>query len=460
MLWGLGVGYVISGEYFGWNLGLAQGGSGGLFVAFLLMTTMYVAFVFSYTEMACAIPRAGGVFVYGVRALGLRAGYLGGLAQLVEFVFATPAIAKAIGGYCTIWFPDADSRWIALGAYVVFTALNIWGVQQAATFELAVTVIAVAGIVIFSAVAIPHFEVANLTANAWPVGWSGILAAIPFAIWFYLAIEGVANAAEEAKNPRRDVAIGFGAAILTLVVLALSVFLLGVGVGGWERITYAAADIAESTDGTLQISDAALASDSPLPLAVGQILDASHPVSRALVAIGLLGLIASFNGIILAAGRSLFEMGRVGFLPHFIGRTHPRTKTPVNALLVNLVVGMVAILFLDTGGLITMSALGAVTLYVISMIALFRLRAQEPDLARPYRTPLYPYLPAIALVLAGFALVTMVYYNLGADGAANLFQRWIALWYVLFLVASFVYYEVVVRSRLTDDDIAHFQRID
>ena len=62
-LWGLGVGYVISGEYFGWNLGLPAGGSLGLLLAFLLVTTMYVTFVFSYAELACAIPRAGGGFV-------------------------------------------------------------------------------------------------------------------------------------------------------------------------------------------------------------------------------------------------------------------------------------------------------------------------------------------------------------------------------------------------------------
>ena len=79
-LWGLGVGYVISGEYFGWNLGLREGGTFGLLAAFLVVTTMYVTFVFSYAELACAIPRAGGVFVYGVRGLGLAAGYLGGIA--------------------------------------------------------------------------------------------------------------------------------------------------------------------------------------------------------------------------------------------------------------------------------------------------------------------------------------------------------------------------------------------
>jgi len=82
-----------------------------------------------------------------------------------------------------------------------------------ATFELVVTVLAVGELLLFTGIVAPRFQWANFTANAWPNGWSGALASIPFAIWFYLAIEGVANAAEEAKNPRRDVAIGFGGAM-------------------------------------------------------------------------------------------------------------------------------------------------------------------------------------------------------------------------------------------------------
>ncbi|HTE07268.1 MAG TPA: amino acid permease, partial [Flavitalea sp.] len=105
MLWGLGVGYVISGMYFGWNLGLEKGGTGGLALATLLIIFMYVTFTFSYTELACAIPKAGGVFDYATRALGKDLGFIAGMAQIIEFVFAPPAIAAAIGAYFHIFFP-------------------------------------------------------------------------------------------------------------------------------------------------------------------------------------------------------------------------------------------------------------------------------------------------------------------------------------------------------------------
>ena len=85
MIWGLGVGYVVSGEYFGWNLGLSHGGPLGMLAATLLVTVMYVAFVMSYAEIACALPRAGGVFIYANRAYGTTAGFAAGVSQLIEF---------------------------------------------------------------------------------------------------------------------------------------------------------------------------------------------------------------------------------------------------------------------------------------------------------------------------------------------------------------------------------------
>jgi len=459
-LWGLGVGYVISGDYFGWNLGLAAGGSVGLLVAYVLVSIMAVAFVFSYTEMACAIPRAGGVFVYAARGLGVTAGFLGGTAQAIEFVFAPPAIAMAIGTYINNWLPGVDRRHVALAAYLIFTGLNMWGVRQAAVFELFVTVMAVGGILLFAGIALPHFDVVNFTANALPHGATGILAAIPFAVWFYVAIEGVANAAEEARHPQRDVALGFGSAIVTLVILGAVVLAGCVGVGGWERAVYEPHHLAAGGDGVLTISTEATPADNPLLLAAAQIISPESRLFQALVGIGLLGFIASFNGIVLVAGRALFDMGRVGYLPRVLGQASPRTGTPMKALLVNMGLGIIAIYGLDTAGLITLSALGAVTLYVISMLALIALRRKEPNLPRPYRTPLYPLLPIVALVLAGLALGTMLYGNFNNQQAPNAFERWLSVWYVGLLLVALAYFALFVRPRLTAEDLRHFGTID
>ena len=210
MLWGLGVGYVISGNYFGWNLGLAEGGSLGAGIAIFFVILMYITFTFSYTEMACAIPRAGGAFSYAERGLGKHLGFLAGMSQNIEFIFAPPAIASAIGAYFSLFFPELNVLWIGIFAYFIFTGLNIAGLELAASFELFITIVAVLGLLFFAGVTLPAFEMENLKENAFNNGYMGIVAAIPFAIWFFLAIEGVANVAEETINPQKNILKGFG----------------------------------------------------------------------------------------------------------------------------------------------------------------------------------------------------------------------------------------------------------
>ena len=127
--------------------------------------------------------------------------------------------------------------------------------------------------------------------------------------------------------------------------------------------------------------------------------------------IGLFGLVASFHGIILAAGRSSFEFGRVGFAPKMLGKVHSRFKTPANALLVNMIIGIVALFTGKTGEIITIACMGALTLYVISMVALLALRKKEPELARPFKVPLYPLFPVIALIIAAVSFIAVAVYN-------------------------------------------------
>jgi ethanolamine permease len=420
MLWGLGVGYVISGMYFGWNLGLEQGGTLGLGIATIFIILMYLSFTFSYTELACAIPKAGGAFDYSLRALGKDWGFLGGMAQNIEFIFAPPAIAYAIGAYLNI-FIDVDILTIAIGAFIIFTFLNISGVQAAASFELIITVIAVIGLILFASATLPEFSTANLQKNSLPNGYQGIFAALPFAIWFFLAIEGVANVAEETINPQRNVLIGFGSAILTLVILCLLTFTSSIGVAGWETIVYPEAG--------------AEASDKPLPLAMAQVVGEGSWMFKAVTFIGLFGLVASFHGIILAAGRASFEFGRVGYAPKLLGKVNNKFQTPANALVINMLIGIIALLTGRTDEIITIAVFGALSLYIISMVSLLVLRKKEPNLERPFKVPLYPFSPILALVIAGVALIAVTIYN-----------PWLALIYFGILGISFVAFKLVNKN--------------
>lgn len=422
MLWGLGVGYVISGMYFGWNLGLEKGGTGGMAVATLTIMLMYITFTFSYAELACAIPKAGGVFDYANKAMGRNIGFVAGIAQIVEFILAPPAIAFAIGAYFNAFFPQVPILTSAIAIYFIFTALNVYGVKAAASFEVIVTVFAVGELLLFSGIAAPRFEMANMLHNAWPNGWTGIFGAIPFAIWFFLGIEGIANVAEETKNPQRDISKGFGWAIFTLAVLCILIFFTATGIAGWETIVYK-----NGTGGET--------SDSPLPLALAKITGSSHLMYHLLITVGLFGLIASFHGLILAAGRSTYEMGRVHNIPAFLGKISPRFHTPANALIGNMVIGILALLSGKTSEIIIVSVFGALTLYIISMVSIMILRKREPDLPRPFRVPFYPAFPIISLIIATVSIIAMLIFNLK-----------LGLIYFSILLITFLLYRIFKRS--------------
>lgn len=425
-LWGIAVGLVISGEYFGWSYGWAQAGTLGFLVTTILVAAMYVAFIFSFTELTTAIPQAGGPFAYSYRAFGPIGGAIAGFATLIEFVFAPPAIALAIGAYLNVQFPGLDAKTAAVGAYLLFVVLNIVGVRIAATIELAVTLLAVAELLVFMGIMLPAFSWSRFAAGGWAgsatFGFgtvAGIVAAIPFAIWFFLAIEGVAMAAEEAREPRRTIPIAYIGGILTLTLLAFGVMILAGGAGDWHALA--------------TVND-------PLPQAMRTVVGASSPWLPMLVWLGLFGLVASFHGIIMGYARQIFALSRAGYLPVVLSRLHPRFSTPHIATIVGGLVGIVAI-YSDslisiagqslTASIVILSVFGALSMYVMSMASLFRLRRSEPALDRPYRTPLYPLAPAAALAIAALSLVTMAWFNPAIFGifavimtAAVLGERW------------------------------------
>jgi ethanolamine permease len=421
-LWGIAVGLVISGEYFGWSYGWASAGTLGFLLVTVLVATMYAAFIFSFTELTTAIPHAGGPFAYAQRAFGDTGGYIAAAATLVEFVFAPPAIALAIGAYLHVQFPGLAPKHAAVLAYLLFMAINILGVHVAASFELMVTVLAIVELLVFMAVVAPGFRLTNFFAHGWaghdhlsPHTVVGMFAAVPFAIWFFLAIEGVAMAAEEVKRPARSIPIAYIGGIVTLLILALGVMVFAGGVGDWSVLA--------------NIND-------PLPQAMKIVVGGSSGWLHMLVWLGLFGLVASLHGIVFGYSRQIFALARAGYLPSFLGKIHPRFRTPHIAILAGGVVGIAAIYsdnWIQFGGqpltanIVTMSVLGALVMYIVSMLALFRLRKSEPEMARPFRAPLYPLLPIWTLIAAGICLASLVYYN-----------RLIAMLFAALLVAGYV----------------------
>jgi ethanolamine permease len=392
LLAGLGVAYVISGDFAGWNFGLAEGGWGGLLIATLLMATMYTAMVFGLAELSSTIPTAGGGYGFARRAMGPWGGFATGTAILIEYAIAPAAIATFIGGYVDSLI-GIGGIVVYLFFYLVFVGIHLYGVGEALKLMFAITAIAVVALAAFVIGMIPQFEPSNLfnidptnaagASSFLPFGLVGIWAALPYAIWFFLAIEGVPLAAEESRDPERDMPKGLIAGMLALLIFAALILLFGPGAAG-----------------SAAIQD----SDNPLPQAVVTAYGGGNALSTFINIAGLAGLIASFFSIIFAYSRQTFALSRAGYLPRLLSVTGGR-RTPWVALVVPGVIGFLLALTGNGAILINIAVFGATISYVLMMLSHILLRRNEPDLERPYRTPGGMATSGVALVLAVLAVI-------------------------------------------------------
>jgi len=410
-LWALAVGLVISGNYFGWSYGFGAGGPMGLALALIPVTIFYVTFILSYSELATAIPHAGGPSAYARRAMGPFWGYMNGISCLIEFVFAPPAIALAVGGYINFLIPSVPTLVAAVIAFLFFIFINYLGMKTSAMVELVVTVIALVGLVIFWVAAAPHFSMARvMTAPLLPFGMKGVMAAVPFAIWFYLAIEGGAMAAEEMVNPQKDIPKGFLSGMGTLMIMAFLTLFLTAGIADYNLVS---------------------AVDFPLPIALAQAFGDNAFIVVLVNIIGLFGLIASLHGIIVGYSRQTYAMARTGYLPKFLAYVDPKHHTPVWALLVPGIVGLGVVLTGKTAIVITIAVIGSVVLYMLSLISLFILRVKEPNLKRPFRV-WYPVIPVISFLTGIFLTISVIISSVPA-------LKWAAIIYAIAIAYYFIW---------------------
>ncbi|MCX6625432.1 MAG: amino acid permease, partial [Acidobacteria bacterium] len=205
-LWALGVGAVISGDFFGWNFGLIEGGFGGLLAALAIMTVLFTGLCSSIAEMSPALPHTGGAYSFARTAMGPWGGYITGLAENMEYILTPAVIVVGIGGYLGAVF-ETPHEWAPLwwlACYILFVTFNVLGVELSFRVSIVITICALAILTLFFIAAAPHFDLhrwALGTAGWLPHGWSGILRALPFALWMYLGIEQLPLAAEEAHDP-------------------------------------------------------------------------------------------------------------------------------------------------------------------------------------------------------------------------------------------------------------------
>jgi len=453
-LWALGVGAVISGEYYGWNFGLATGGFGGLLIAAALMAVMYYGLVYSIAEMSPALPHTGGAYSFARSAMGPWGGFLTGLAENMEYVITPAVVVGAIGllmkeitaGLFDVtgnpWWNSLPFWWAVF--YIIFVGINIIGIEATMRFTVTITVLSIAVLVFFFLAAIFSGKLdfslwTNIAKDggeipggggSWlPFGLSGVFKSLPFAIWFFLAIEEVPLAAEESMDPRRDVPKGSVWAMHTLLIAAILTLVINTALPG----------------------GAFLFGQSGFPLLDG--LYAIFGKGSAVELLGLLfviGLVASFFTIIFAYGRNTYSLSRAGYFPQFLSKMHGTRKTPYVALIAGAVVGYVVsyVVYLlqqkelgtqIVAALLNMAVFAAVISYILQMTSFVILRRNMPNIERPYRSKWGVPGAVIAGTLAAISLIAIFLNEAYRPGLYG-----VAAYYVL----GVLYFAIAGRHRL------------
>jgi ethanolamine permease len=452
LIWGLGVAYVISGEYYGWQFGFAQG-LGGMLLATILIAAMYTFMVYGISEMASALPTTGGPYAFGRRALGVWGGFINGLGATIEYLLAISVIGTGIGLYLTGLpgmedLPDilglTAGEWLYVLIFIAFLLIHFLGVRETLVSIFIVATIASVVLVVWFIYLLPDFDFSLFNtvpvdpdaagaSEFLPTGYIGILAAIPYAAWFYLAIEGTPMAGEETRDPARDVPKGSLAAMFTLIAFSALAFIAGGATMGAQDISTAANPIGD-------------------PVAA---IHGENWFFWFVVIVGLSGLIASFHSVIYAYSRIIYALSRAGYFPRWLSVTSRNRRIPYWALTVPALISMTLIISLARGltppeGFLPLAYAGAIMVqisvfaalitYIVMMMAYIRLKRREPDLPRPYKAPGGVVMPAIAMVIAIVSLFAGIVYTT--------VTRWTIIWTIVAFLLGMLYFWLYSRHRL------------
>ncbi|MBM7853481.1 ethanolamine permease [Methylopila capsulata] len=449
-LWALGVGAVISGHFSGWNFGFATGGWGGMLVAAMIIAIMYLGLTFSIAEMSAALPHTGAAYSFARTAMGPWGGFFTGLCENVEYVITPAVVVTFITGYVNSIFglDPAYSPLIWLTFYVLFVALNVFGLELSFKVTMVFTLLSLAVLVFFWVSAIPHMDFSRWALNiaagpdgapvelpegggSWfPFGVSGVLATLPFAVWLFLAIEQLPLAAEESVDPARDMPKGIVLGMITLIVSAFMIVLLNPSVAGV---------------GSFHLATAL----EPLLDGFKAVYGDGGVVILGIVA--LTGLISSFHTILYAQGRQIYSLSRAGYFPRGLSVTHSTYRTPYVAMIVGSLVGFGVMLIIwfalgaETAGstigsvLLNMAVSGAMFSYIAQAISFILLRKNAPHIKRPFKSPAGVAGAVLTIVIA---IITLFYQVQDPNFTKGVL--WVLVWFGL----ATVYFGVYGRHKL------------
>jgi basic amino acid/polyamine antiporter, APA family len=429
----LGIGAIIGAGIFTLTgVAAAQHAGPGVVYSFLIAAIGCAFAGFCYSEFSTMIPIAGSAYTYAYATMGELLAWIIGWALVLEYAVGAATVAVSWSAYFAsimqdlgISLPqailaspfDANPGSMNLMAVVIIGVIStilIIGIQESARFNSIIVVIKLAVVILFIGMGYFYIDKGNYTPFVPPnvtgefgdYGWSGVLRAAGMIFFAYIGFDAVSTAAQEAKNPKRDMPIGIVGSLAVCTVLYILYALVLTGVVNYKDLNVAA----------------------PLAVAVDRMNDV--PWMAKLMKLGsLAGLTSVMLVMLLGQSRVFYSMSRDGLLPRTFSTLHPKFSTPYQSNLLLMVFVSLGAAFTPIAQLGELTSIGTLFAFVLVCIGVIIMRKTQPDLPRPFRTPFVPLVPILG-VLANFVLM-----------ASLRLSTWAAflLWMAIGLVVYFSY---------------------
>ena len=400
-----------------------------------------------YSEFASTVPIAGSAYTYGYATLGEFIAWIIGWDLILEYALGGATVAVGWSGHLTSFLhdflgitipaslasapctivpaagcnPDAYLNLPAVLIAIAVTVLIVIGIKESANVNSVIVVIKVAVVLIVILGGAAYVNSANWqpiippnTGHFGEYGWSGVLRGAGVIFFAYIGFDAVSVAAQEAKNPQRDMPIGILGSLVVCTILYILVSGVMVGLVPYREM---------------------LGSPAPMVVAIraAEAASGGSTLLRIMTMLVELGAIAGLSSVMvvlmMAQPRIFYSMSRDGLLPPFARKIHPRFRTPHITSIITGVIVALAAGFTPIGALGELVSIGTLLAFVIVSIGVIFLRYRRPDLHRPFKTPFVPFIPILS-ALVSFALM------LGLP-----FDTWLRLviWMAIGLVLYFAY---------------------